>query len=222
MSGRIYRYALPGYWQTSATLRCALHWFCWSAQHLESVVPGDGDPAIGYAVQVDQVIWVDITRASQSRYYELDQFGVVSGEFYGSGGHPLAVGRYQHGLGRAPHMAWPVFDRSLTLGQGLSSAARVGLCDGYCRASPVPPNNTPIGRVFFVAGIANMVLSFRLRRETPIPGGEHGVPRSGMPGDQTPGRLGASNWRCVDPGCAWKFLKAGDDCDARRTGLQKD
>jgi len=55
-------------------------------------------------------------------------------------------------------------------------------------ARPEPPSNTPTGRICFLVETMNMVLSFRVRRGTPIPGRELGVPRLGMLGRE------ASEW----------------------------
>ena len=71
--------------------------------------------------------------------------------------------------------------RSLARKVGRSSAATRGRIV-IMQARPEPPSSTPRGRVCLLVETLIMMLSFRVRRGTPIPGGELGVPRLGILG----------------------------------------
>lgn len=132
---------------------------------------GDGDPMLGYPVQVDQVVGFDLACGTQTTDHLADQDGIV-------------LGQLDHGRRDAPSVAvdqhaMPTGDATAT--GRCSSTGKRRHCGMDARARPEPPSSVGTGRSTFVETMKHMGFSFAMKGNAKVrpAGGELGVPRFG-------------------------------------------
>ena len=130
---------------------------------------GDGDPAIGDPIQVDQIIGFDLAGITQAVDHLLDQDGIVLGQLDRGRCDSSPVAIDQHGM---------LTEGCAAAIRGCSRTGSSRPCTMDAQARPDPPSSVGTGRGAFVRVTGNMGFSFAMKGNA-SPGGELGVPRSG-------------------------------------------